>query len=383
MLRPPPASLPLALLLACYTPGDPGLDPGTGDPMAQTLVSILTVNALAAGAQVVMPHGLATDAGAVAPNAVLANRATPIKVVSVDATNVTFLNTDTQAAHTAKFRVWREYSTTADAAGLAAFLGQEADPGQGSVPSLSFPHDGGTHYLRVLSSAAGPAAAEQGDTLRVVGELGGAADADNAGGIGGTVSVTAGAGGAGSAAQAAGHGGTLQIAAGAGGFDGGGGGGVGGDLAVTAGATTQTNADGGNVFIGGGAAGPGTGRTGYARINGKLALQPSAVQNIANTAAQVTPNASIVRLNNTTGGALVLGNAPTILDGQVDGQILVLRNRSGAGGTLQFQGEGSLPGSNLLLGAATRTLGAKGELVLEWDATEGSWCEVAFVAALQ
>ncbi len=74
-----------------------------------------------------------------------------------------------------------------------------------------------------------------------------------------------------------------------------------------------------------------------------------------------------------TNGALVTMTATPTLTGGVAGQEVILQ---GSGGGVAFQDVGTLPGSALKLGAATRTLGTGDTLRLLYDGT--NWLEVGF-----
>lgn len=82
--------------------------------MAQTLVNVLTVTNLAAGAFSVVPHGLESNGAGVAPTLAFPDRPTTISVAAVDATNITFFNVGPAIA-TAKFRVERGWQPEVDA----------------------------------------------------------------------------------------------------------------------------------------------------------------------------------------------------------------------------------------------------------------------------
>jgi len=89
-----------------------------------------------------------------------------------------------------------------------------------------------------------------------------------------------------------------------------------------------------------------------------------------------THAATVIRLNNTSGGTVTLTSTPTIVDG-VSGQLLIIYNSSA--NAVVFQREGALAGSNLRLGAASRSVGQHDTLHLMWDATNGNWIELGFV----
>jgi hypothetical protein len=85
-----------------------------------------------------------------------------------------------------------------------------------------------------------------------------------------------------------------------------------------------------------------------------------------------------------SGGNIKLTSTPTISTDTVaggataipDGWILVLT--STATQTITFQDEGTLTGSNLALGAATRAISKTKTLTLQWNAALGRWLELAY-----
>lgn len=85
---------------------------------------------------------------------------------------------------------------------------------------------------------------------------------------------------------------------------------------------------------------------------------------------------TFVRLNNTSGSSKTLTSTPQISDGQA-GQLLIIENSSAQ--NVVFSRDGQASGSNLRLGAATRTLGQYDTLTLIYDGTNSEWVEIAFV----
>lgn len=97
-------------------------------------------------------------------------------------------------------------------------------------------------------------------------------------------------------------------------------------------------------------------------------------------AATDTILARSLRVELVTSGvvSLTMTSAPTIANGW-SGQILELINNDPTGAdTITLQDQGTLPSSNLRLGAATRVLGVRDTIVLRYDATVGDWVELAF-----
>jgi hypothetical protein len=88
-----------------------------------------------------------------------------------------------------------------------------------------------------------------------------------------------------------------------------------------------------------------------------------------------------IRLNNTSGSSKTLASTPTIADAQGGGdQLLYITNTSA--NDVVLQDEGTLPASNLKLGAATRTLTTGDTIVLLYDATLANWYEIGFTVVV-
>lgn len=91
--------------------------------MAQLLVQVVNVNALASGATVVVPHALESNDAAVAPTLIIPDRTTSIVVQSASTTGVTFRN-DGALAATANFRLERGWQPEVNAATVTPLLWQ-------------------------------------------------------------------------------------------------------------------------------------------------------------------------------------------------------------------------------------------------------------------
>ena len=89
--------------------------------MAQLLVNVLPVNALAGGATVSIPHLLESNNAGVAPTLVFPDRPTSIAVTGVSASTVTFQNRGVATA-TANFRVERGWQPEVDASTVTPLL---------------------------------------------------------------------------------------------------------------------------------------------------------------------------------------------------------------------------------------------------------------------
>jgi hypothetical protein len=82
--------------------------------MAQLLVQVVPVTALAAGASVTVPHSLESNGAAVAPTLIFPDRVTPIQVDTVTTTGVTFKNGGALTA-SANFRLERGWQPEVNA----------------------------------------------------------------------------------------------------------------------------------------------------------------------------------------------------------------------------------------------------------------------------
>jgi hypothetical protein len=89
--------------------------------MAQLLVNVLPVNALAGGASVSVPHLMESNGVGVSPTLVFPDRPTSIAVTGVTATTVTFQNKGVATA-TANFRVERGWQPEVDASTVTPLL---------------------------------------------------------------------------------------------------------------------------------------------------------------------------------------------------------------------------------------------------------------------
>lgn len=82
--------------------------------MPQLLVQVVNVNSLAAGATTTVAHSLESNGVAVAPTLVLADRPTPLRVVSVSSAAITVANPST-SPQSANFRLERGWQPEVDA----------------------------------------------------------------------------------------------------------------------------------------------------------------------------------------------------------------------------------------------------------------------------
>ena len=104
-----------------------------------------------------------------------------------------------------------------------------------------------------------------------------------------------------------------------------------------------------------------------------MTYNPSGAQSITGVGDDIQPNATVIVLNPT--GNYVLTSTPTIANG-TNGDIIYIRAGNGEINTVTVQDQGSLGGSNLNLGAASRVIGALDVLCLIFDGTE--WNEVSY-----
>ncbi|MCC2631558.1 MAG: hypothetical protein K0S20_257, partial [Patescibacteria group bacterium] len=109
-------------------------------------------------------------------------------------------------------------------------------------------------------------------------------------------------------------------------------------------------------------------------IGGTVITTPSAIQTVL-AADLVLADAGKVRVAG-SGAPRTLTSTPTIADGG-DGQLLIIQGTDDTD-TVTFQDQGTLPTSNLELGASTRVLGKGDILTLTFDATDSVWYEVSF-----
>jgi hypothetical protein len=273
----------------------------------------------------------------------------------------------------------------AGTSGIDAALGGQ----QGGAATTDAAGDGGSIVLEPGGGGAASATQPGGDGGDVVndGGLGGNASAAQPAGDGGDVLWFGGGGGSGTATQPAGDGGSIVMLGGPGGLNAGGGGGDGGDASLTAGDATG-NGDGGNASLragrrsGSGVDGDVTldaGNNGGAVVlsnTSRLVTAPGS-QVLSAVGNTISPAATLVKLSNSSGGALTLTSTPTVADGVTEGQRLRLVGT--AADPVVVQREAALAGSNVFLGAASRSIGLWGHLELQW--VSGRWVEISFLAA--
>lgn len=115
--------------------------------------------------------------------------------------------------------------------------------------------------------------------------------------------------------------------------------------------------------------------------NASSTVWPKVTQTITTASDTIAITGTVIRLNNTAGASVTLTSAPTIADGLgAQEQILHIINTSANDVVLQDQG--TLAGSNLRLGANTRTLSTRDSIVLLYSPNVGDWCEIGFTNVL-
>jgi hypothetical protein len=108
--------------------------------------------------------------------------------------------------------------------------------------------------------------------------------------------------------------------------------------------------------------------------NASTEVNVPTVGTIAAVGSTIPHTARVIRLDNTSGGALTLTSAPTITDG-TDGELLTIFNGSTNGVTIQDQG--TLASSNLRLSTTTFAIGTRDSITLMYSSTVGDWIELA------
>lgn len=109
------------------------------------------------------------------------------------------------------------------------------------------------------------------------------------------------------------------------------------------------------------------------RVNAPTIYKPSTTQAVTGVGTTILANATMIMLN--PDADYTLTSAPTIADGTT-GQILYISCPAAEGNTVTFQDQGTLAGSNLQLGATTRSI--KGEDVLCLIFGDSCWTEVSY-----
>ncbi len=108
------------------------------------------------------------------------------------------------------------------------------------------------------------------------------------------------------------------------------------------------------------------------QVVGALAYLPTPL-NIVAAATTIPPNA-LVEL--TANASYTLTSTPTVINGD-DGQQCLIRCVDTVD-VITLQDQGTLAGSNLRLGAATRALGPRDSILLVYSNAVGDWTEIAY-----
>lgn len=106
---------------------------------------------------------------------------------------------------------------------------------------------------------------------------------------------------------------------------------------------------------------------------------PTAAQAIAAAATAIVADGSNKLVSNTTAASITLNAVPTLADG-ANGQEIRITNTGTANIVLQDQA--TLAGSNMKLGAATRTLTPRSSIRLQFLSAIGDWVEIGFSSVL-
>ena len=130
--------------------------------MAQTLVNVLTITNLGAGATITLAHGLESNGASVVPTLIFPDRPTTIAVQSANATNVTFINNGGAIA-SAIFRCERGWQPEVDAFTVGPMLYAGATAATGLGGNILWVVVGGAYAT--LQDAVN--AASSGDTILV------------------------------------------------------------------------------------------------------------------------------------------------------------------------------------------------------------------------
>lgn len=117
--------------------------------------------------------------------------------------------------------------------------------------------------------------------------------------------------------------------------------------------------------------------SGAATFAGQMVFTPSTLQTLL-AAGTINPNAPTVRVVG-SGGAVTLTSTPTLQTATGDGQEVLIIGTD-ATNTVTVQDNGTLAGSKLKLGSASRVLGLGSILKLHWDQGLGLWLELSFRA---
>lgn len=143
------------------------------------------------------------------------------------------------------------------------------------------------------------------------------------------------------------------------------------DLTVTGTLTTVTSATTGNQTVTGNST-----VTGDRTVAGRNVITPTSMTGV--TVSSSVPAAASYYILTSTSGALIMAATPAIsTTTATNGQTMILRGVS-ASNTFTLQDQGTLSGSLIELGAATRVISDKKVLFLLYDSTLGEWLEQSY-----
>lgn len=115
---------------------------------------------------------------------------------------------------------------------------------------------------------------------------------------------------------------------------------------------------------------------GQIRVSHPIVFVPPGQQAITAATQAIGPIASSTH-RISADASYTLTSTPTIANGAISGQIVIIYNIDTVD-VITIQDQGTLPASNLRLGAATRALGPRDNITLMWSADIGDWIEIAF-----
>lgn len=150
--------------------------------------------------------------------------------------------------------------------------------------------------------------------------------------------------------------------------------GAGGNVELAGGSSGA--AEGGNILLEGGNALTEDNK-GYVEIpRSRFVLRPYAAIPLTVVGNTIPSYAATVDVANNTGGGLILTSTPTILPGERDGQLLIVRNAGDDDVTLR--GDSIFPGSGLLIGGTgTAALTSGSTAMFSWFAAQNTWVMVS------
>ena len=107
--------------------------------------------------------------------------------------------------------------------------------------------------------------------------------------------------------------------------------------------------------------------------NASTTVLTEAVSTISAASSTIASSATLIRLNNTSGGSATLTSTPHIANGQ-DGQLLIVYN--GSGNDVVIRDQGTYASSGLRLVTSSITLGTRDSVMLVYSSTIGDWIQI-------